>query len=82
MKIFKYEINPYKPSSIVHIPRGGKILSAKHIRDKVCVYALVNPDRPIEDREILSWITGKETPKGLEGAKFIDTFLLFKEEVQ
>lgn len=78
MKIFKYHIRESKPTNIIKIPIGAKILSAKVIDDDAYIWALVDPNNRLVNREILSWTTGVKIPEDIQNATFIDT-LIFDE---
>lgn len=75
MKIFKYSFNEDKPTNIISMPIGAKVLSAKIVYNQAQLWALVNPANRLVDRTILSWTTGTSTPAAIQNASFIDTLV-------
>lgn len=57
MKIFKYEIQHSRP---VVMPKGAVVLSAGQQADKLFVWAMVDPDAPLEQRSIAAFYTGDD----------------------
>lgn len=58
-RIYKYELSPNSPQSI-DLPEGAQILTAQgqHGRN-VCLWALVDPERPKEKRYFEVFATGE-----------------------
>lgn len=56
--IFKYQLN----SAVNHLPQGAKILSAQVQNDQICIWALVDPDRPLVMRKLKIFGTGQPLP--------------------
>ena len=77
MKIFKYEIFPGEIS--VALPKGAKILTAQAQRDRVMLWALVEPNAPTEIRRFYTYPTGTD----IEGSPgdYISTFKLYDREL-
>jgi hypothetical protein len=58
----------------VFMPNRAKILSAAHQNGYVCIWAMVNPDRPLQERVIEIIGTGNPFPAGSGiDRKFIGT---------
>lgn len=72
MKIFKFTLSPTFP--IVKMPKGAGIISAQSQGDSVCIWAIVDPDAPLEERLFEVIGTGHEIPPGKR--RFIDTVQL------
>lgn len=58
-RIYKYELTPVSPQTI-WLPEGAEILTAQgqHGRN-VCLWALVDPERPDEQRSFEVFATGE-----------------------
>lgn len=74
-KIFKYNLD-FKSSQKIEIPIEHTILAVKNQNDCAVIYANVNPDAPLIEKEILMFATGEKLPD-LYLKKYIDS-LLFK----
>jgi hypothetical protein len=74
MKIWKWELNfdVRNHLAIVHIPRGGKILSLQVqqgkevLADTICLWAEVNPALPIQERVFELFGTGHDIPEDFQ----------------
>ena len=73
-KVFKYELRVASRSSI-NMPKGAEILTAQVQFDTPCIWALVNPDTPTEERFFRVFGTGHQIQydMGIE-FKYIGTF--------
>jgi hypothetical protein len=60
MKIFKYVLRPTRIQDVQMHP--GKILHVGEQGDNICVWALVDPDAPMETRRIAVVPTGEPCP--------------------
>lgn len=58
--IWKYTVTPNV--LFYSMPEGAKILTAKEQNDEVCVWAEVDPDKPVEMRKIMVYGTGHSVP--------------------
>jgi hypothetical protein len=67
-RIYKYELSPNSPQ-MIELPEGAQILTAQgqHGRS-VCLWALVDPERPKEQRYFEVFATGEaiHTDMGLD----------------
>jgi len=72
MKIYKYPLSTKTIQEIV-MPKNAKILSALNQREKICIWALVDPEeQEVEKRTIEVYATGLTTFDS-KNIKFIDT---------
>ena len=73
MKVFKYkmEIQEYMYLSL---PKGAQILSVQEQFQRVCIWALVDPDAILEMRCFRLAGTGHEIAEPQERLRFIGTF--------
>lgn len=72
-KVFKYEL-PVDDYFTLSLPKGAQVLSVQAQGNKPCLWALVDPDAPTEERQFRFAGTGhsiKEDPGRLE---FVSTF--------
>ncbi len=60
----------------VNMPSGAHVLSAHGQRDEVCIWALVDPERPVEGRRFWVLGTGDITDPAVSLGAFIGTVLL------
>lgn len=74
MTIFKYELRPID-EQMVQMPAGAKVLSAHEQHGGVCVWALVDPDKPLASVRFRVLGTGHEF-ENPEAWKFVDTVKL------
>lgn len=72
--VFKYPLTPR--SHVVELPKGAEILSVANQAETIVLYALVDPEQPVEPRAIEIILTGEEivTPQYL--GRFIGTVML------
>ena len=71
MKIYKYEIRVGRRS--LSLPRGAEILSFQCQHGTLCMWALVDPDAPDEERIFRVHATGFDIKMPAEGMEFIGT---------
>lgn len=77
MKVYKYTLSS---PSIGVVDGGriymhpGRIIHVEAQRDSICLWALVDPDKPKIERRFYSVVTGQEVP---EDAVYIGSALLF-----
>ena len=72
MRVWKFAIGD--PESPISLPRGAEILSVAVQRGVVCLWALVDPEQPREDRHLVVAGTGQDVPD--ERGRFLGTVLL------
>lgn len=74
MKIFKYELEVIN-SQTLQLPADAVILSVKNQNEKICLWAIVDPDsNKLQDRRIRLFGTGHTFPDAYEEEfKFIGT---------
>ena len=59
--VYKYELHPSKP--VVPMPSGAQLLQAGEQAGGIVVWALVDPEAPLEDRWVSIYGTGHEVPE-------------------
>ena len=69
--IYKYIINPDNQSTLM--PEGAKILSVGFQREDFCIWAEVEPGKPVEPRNFSVFRTGWVIPQGIGEHKYIGT---------
>lgn len=69
-KIFKYIL--HSVSTPLSVPVGAETLCCKKQNDKPCIWMLVDPDAPMENRLFTIYGTGHEMPDN--PGKYIGTF--------
>lgn len=82
-KIFKYPLDAdydgmtarWEPCKAMELPCGAQILSVDIQNGKPVMWALVNPDAPMEKRKIYISNTGGELPDDFGRRRFIGTLL-------
>lgn len=69
--VYKYTLTP----STIHtmMPKDAKIISAKLQHDKAVVWAVVDTDKPNEQRTLVVIPTGEPIPEFVRIVDFIDT---------
>jgi len=73
--IHKYELRPITEQT-VSMPGSARILCVQVQRDTPCLWALVDTDKELFDRTIITLNTGQEIePPGFEG-EYIGTYQL------
>ena len=73
MTIYKYALSIYDVQS-VFMPKGAEILSVANQNGALCLWAIVRPNEPMEERDIELFGTGQEMPVGISvERKFIGT---------
>jgi len=76
MTIYKYAISIHCVQS-VFMPKGAEILSVANQNEALCLWAMVHPDEPMEERRIEIVGTGREMPIGMGvERKFIGTVVI------
>lgn len=76
MKVFKYELNKDREELIM--PAGAEILSAQGQRDKICLWALVDPSKPPSKKRTFRVVgTGHEIAEPKEALEYIGTGQIF-----
>lgn len=74
MRIFKYKLEVGDKMHI-DMPSGAEVLAVQVQYDTVCIWALVDPDRPTQTRTFRVFGTGHEMPQS-EALNYIGTFQL------
>lgn len=69
-KIVKYEIAPGKR---VPMPKGASILSVGEVGMKICLWAAVDPEAPIEEYDIRILGDDDELPESMWAPRFLGT---------
>ena len=59
-RVHKYELP--SPSTPLNLPRGAVLLHVAPQRGRLCLWALVTPDAPLEMRHIVVVGTGQDLP--------------------
>lgn len=75
LKIFKYQV-PFadEGSFSLDLPEGAKILTVQTQREQPQIWALVDPDKPAETRNFLSFATGSPIRENIENLSYIGTY--------
>ncbi len=73
MRIFKYSLVPGDYLTL-QMPKGAEILSVQCQKDTACIWALVDPDQPLETRKFRWAGTGHPITETKKQLKFIGTF--------
>lgn len=78
MKVFKYEIGVPGSSNILalNLPKDAEFLSVQVQDNKPFIWALVDPEAPLKQRNLLVAPTGVEVGDGNFLGKFLGTFQL------
>ncbi|MCK8787655.1 hypothetical protein M0638_25130 [Roseomonas sp. NAR14] len=63
------------PKCTISMPEGAELLHVAAQGGEVCLWALVNPERPVETRRFRAFGTGHAIPAGLS-LRFVGTALL------
>ena len=66
MRVWKFTVEPDR--SVIRMPQGAQVISVAAQGDHVCLWALVDPDAPVEDREFIPVMTGEAID---EGARYV-----------
>lgn len=74
MNIFKYPLEVTDVQTI-QIPQGATILTVQVQYDKPCIWALVDPNEPVESRQIEIYGTGQQLDEDVR-RRYIGTFQL------
>lgn len=61
MVIWKYE---FGLDGTLEIPEDAQVLTVQMQKGKMCCWALVNPDKPLETRHFIAYGTGREIDMG------------------
>lgn len=74
-RIFKYpiQVDDYQ---VIEMNKGAVILTVQTQREKPCIWAIVDPDAPLEPRRLRLAGTGHPIDEPLEEMKYIGTFQL------
>ena len=79
--IWKFPINPYSNYSIM-MPVGAKVLTIKTQHGQPCIWAMVDPEAPLEERFFYIHGTGVLFADCLEDSKsYLGTFFLEEESL-
>lgn len=73
MKIWKWKLYPLDHQAI-EMPAGAKLLDVQVQGAEVCLWALCDPDAPLELREIVTYGTGHSLPD--DPGEYVATFQL------
>ncbi|OPB96846.1 hypothetical protein BAS10_07295 [Elizabethkingia meningoseptica] len=73
-KIFKYQLE-IKDFNEIEMPMHAEVISLQVQNDIPCIWAIVNPDYPVEKRKFMTVGTGNEMPECLPEI-FIGTYQL------
>lgn len=71
MTVWKFVLSPYTQS--IYMPDGAQVLSVGAQHQKVCVWALVNPNNPVVPRRFVLAVTGHDVPGH---GRFLGTVIL------
>lgn len=66
MKIYKYQLKLERDEfgkEVISMPNGAKIIHIGTQLDKICIWAEVTPDNPVEDRTFHVVGTGHDLPE-------------------
>lgn len=72
--VYKYQL-PLQDNFQLHLPEGARCLSVQVQYGTPCLWALVNPEAPVEKRQFRMAGTGHPIEL-VESLSFIDTFQL------
>ena len=81
-RIYKYELKAQEPASKGYIvsrigmPEGARILKLGTQGNRPVVWAVVDPEAPIEERVFLPFPTGEALGEGVDIDAYIGTFQL------
>lgn len=76
MVVYKYTLPPFSAAAI-RMQRGARVLHIAGQRDRVCLWALVDPHAEMEERRFVVVGTGHEMPPGEpESFRHLGTVLL------
>ena len=73
-KIFKYQLYTHG-TEVVLLPEGAEILCVQNQLETPCIWAIVDPEAPIEERRFITLGTGHPVPEGIN-LKYIGTYQL------
>ena len=71
--IYKYELIPSGNTIIVSMPKDSKLLHIHEQRGDMFIWAMVDTDNEVEDRQFKIFGTGHEIPKDDEHLLYIGT---------
>lgn len=74
MIIYKYILRATGEQTVL-MPVGARILSAGNQFDEVFIWALCDPEKPLEGREVYVFGTGWEMPDNIQTRSFIGTVI-------
>jgi hypothetical protein len=73
-RVYKYQLGMRGTSQIIDMPAGAELLAVQVQHDVPCIWALVNLDNPMTQREFLIVGTGHNLPERYGG--HVGTFQL------
>jgi len=74
-KIYKYEL-ALKDSQQIEMPVGAKILYTAVQNDQICLWALVQPENPTQEREVRIFGSGHDVPDAITERHYYGTILM------
>ena len=74
-QIFRYQIS-LGVDTLLSIPKGAKILRCADQYGKICLWSLVEIDKPLEPRRFRIYGTGWDIVQKTENIEYIDTVLM------
>lgn len=75
-KIFKYSL-PVQEKFTLELPAGAKIIRVDDVAGLFWLWAIVDPDAPLEARHIECYKTGQEAPDDLGSLEYLGCCKLF-----
>lgn len=72
--IHKYQIEKFGITN-VPMPEGAEILTAKMQSKKLCIWAIVDTDKPLQDRKLFCYGTGHPIPDSVTKQCHIGTVI-------
>lgn len=76
--IWKYSLP--QQVSFLEMPKGAEILTVQPQNGVPCIWAIVDPDAPLEDRVFVSVTTGGYVPVN-SNPKYIGTYQLYDQQL-
>ena len=81
MVVYKYPINEFSDYIGMEMPQGAKILTVQMQYDVPCIWALVDPDMPLEQRVFRLAGTGHPIYESLINLDYIGTFQMSRGDL-
>lgn len=74
LKVYKYDL-PLKDEFQLPLPRGAKLLAFRFQKDTPCLWALVDPNRPLDPHQFRLVETGQKIEEEAKNLVYIGTDL-------